>query len=75
MRTPPTSHRRAHRAFWALTLLAVAAMGSLSAALGAPTGTMTGIRVAVSGLVLVVAAGLAARIMLGLDRARRNRIG
>lgn len=67
---PPT---RARRAFWALTLVAVGAAGSLSSALRSPAGTRTGIRVAVSGLLLVAATALAARILVVLERARRRR--
>ena len=73
--TTPAHHTgpgRAPRTFWALTLVAVAATGSLSAALTAPTGAVTGLRVAVSGLVLIVAGALAARVLIVVDRARHR---
>lgn len=54
------------------TLVAVAAAGSMSAALAAPPGALTGLRVAVSGLVMVTAVALAARVMVILERARRR---
>lgn len=64
--------RRARRSFWILTLMAVAAAGSLSAALYARAGTLTGIRVALSGLVLIATTALAGRALVFLDRARRR---
>jgi hypothetical protein len=73
-----TSHdslRRARGTFWVLALVAVAAAGSLSAALDAPAGTVTGLRVAVSGLALTVTFVLAARVMIVLERARRRALG
>jgi uncharacterized membrane-anchored protein len=66
------SSRRARRAFWWLTLVAVAAAGSLSAAVAAPPNVTTGLRVAVSGLALVVALVLAARVFIADERARRR---
>ncbi len=72
----PASHThglpRARRAFWILTLVAVAAAGSLSTALGAPAGALTGLRVAASGLILIAAGGLAARVLMSVERARRQ---
>lgn len=65
--------RRARGSFWILFVVAVAATGSLSAALMAPPGAWTGIRVALSGLVLILAGGLAARVMIALERARRQK--
>ena len=58
--------------FWLLTLLAVAAAGSLSAAARAGASPITGLRVALSGLVLLVALVLATRVLIGLERARRK---
>ena len=69
------SLRRPRRTFWVLTLVAVAAAGSVSAALHAPAGTATALRVAVSGLVLIVTSVLAARVMIALERARRRALG
>ena len=67
-----TDHSRARRVFWILTLIAIAAAGSLSKALAAPASTVTGLRVAASGLVLLAAVGLAARVMIAVERARRR---
>ena len=72
MANSPGTGQRARRSFWVLTVIAVAATGSVSAALAAGNGALTGLRVAVSGMVLVVAVTLAARIMVVLDRARRR---
>lgn len=66
------SRRRALRWFWVLTLLSVAATGCLSAALAAPAGPLTGLWFALSGLVLLAALSLAARVMIALERARRS---
>jgi len=67
-----TSTRRARRSFWILLLAAVLAAGSLSNALASGPGQTTGLRVAISGLVLVVAMTLAGRVMIALDLARRQ---
>lgn len=67
-----TGTGRALRTFWALTLVAVAATGSLSAALMAPPGALTGARVAGSGLALIVAGALAARVLVVVERARHR---
>ena len=72
MANSPGTGQRARRSFWVLILIAVAATGSMSAALAARPDALTGLRVAVSGLVLVAAVTLAARIMVVLDRARRR---
>jgi hypothetical protein len=69
------SPRRARRSFWTLVLVAVLATGSLSAALNADPGHLAGIRVALSGLVLVSSVALAARVMTALDRAHRRASG
>lgn len=66
--------RRAVRSLWVLAALAVLASGSLSAALAAETGAFTGVRVAVSGLVLVVCVVLATRVMIALERSRRHAV-
>lgn len=70
--TPGRRRRSARRSFWTLTVVAIAAAGSLSAALAAPPGARTGLRVAASGLVLLAATALAARVMFFLERARRR---
>lgn len=64
--------RTAQRSFWVLTLVAMAAAGSLSAALAAASSARTGLWVAISGLVLIGAVTLAARVMVALERARRR---
>ena len=69
------SARRPVRSFWILTLVAIAAGGSLGAALAAHPGALTGAGVALSGLVLVVAVALAARVMVFHERARRRSRG
>jgi hypothetical protein len=76
MPTPiqPAAHPadRARRRFWALLAVAALAAGSLSNAVTANAGPITGIRVAASGMVLLSALALAARIMIALDRTRRR---
>ncbi len=67
---PPS--RRAHRSFWVLLCVAVLATGSLSSALALPPGPLAGLRVAASGVVLVVAVALAARVLVVAERARRR---
>jgi uncharacterized membrane protein YhaH (DUF805 family) len=64
--------RSPRRSFWILTLVAVAAAGSMSAALAAPAGALTGLWVAVSGLVLVAAVALASRVAVAVEHARRR---
>ena len=56
----------------AWSLGGVTAAGSLSAALAAPAGALTGLRVTLSGLVLLTAVALAARVMVIVERARRR---
>ena len=67
-----TSPRRARRALWLLILVASLATGVLTGSLGATPGPLVGLRVAVSGLVIVVALTLAVRVMVALDGARRG---
>ena len=72
-RSPSTApSRRAVRSLWILVGTAVLASGSLNAALTAGTAPRTGLRVALSGLVLVVSVVLAARVLFALERARRR---
>ncbi|QSR30596.1 hypothetical protein CFI00_08790 [Nocardioides sp. S5] len=69
------SARRPLRSFWLLTVVAIAAAGSLGAALAAHPGALTGVRVALSGLVLAAAVTLAARVMVFHELARRRSRG
>lgn len=66
------SPRRALRAFWLLLTVAALAMGALSAALGMGAGPLTGLAVAGSGVILLIALALACRIMIAFDHARRT---
>ena len=68
----PRTSRRAVRSLWGLVVVAVLASGSLSAALTAQPGPITGARVAASGLLLLVSVLLASRVMFALERARRR---
>ena len=70
---PHNQRRRARRWLVLLVLIAVAAAGSLSAALASPSGPLTGLRVAASGLALIGATGLAARVLIALDRRPASR--
>lgn len=63
--------KRTRRSFWLLTVVAVLATGMLSNALTARASPATGMQVAVSGLVLVICVGLAARVLQAVDRAAR----
>jgi len=62
---------RARRSFWVLVAVAVLATGTLTRALTAEPSPLTGLGVLGSALVLMVAVGLAARVLLALERARR----
>jgi len=66
----PAAMRRARRSFWILVVVSVLAAGALSGALRDEPAPTTGLRVAASGLVLVVSVALAARVLLAVDRAR-----
>jgi len=59
--------------FWFLLTIAVLATGALSAALTKAPGPLTGLTVAGSGAILLVALALACRIMIALDHERRAR--
>ena len=65
--------RQARRSFWLLLLVAVLAAGSLSSALEAAPGPLTGLRVAGSGVVLVAAVILAARVLALSERRGAGR--
>lgn len=71
-----TETRRAEakprHAFWVLVAMAVLAMGALTSALARPPGAWTGLTVAASGVVLVLASALACRVMLALEQRRRG---
>jgi hypothetical protein len=67
-----STSRRAGRSLWILVGVSVLAAGSLSAALAADAGPWSGLRVAVSGLILVCSVVLAARVMFAIERARRR---
>ncbi|MEO5609268.1 MAG: hypothetical protein ABIQ92_06380 [Ornithinibacter sp.] len=64
--------RRARRTFWTLVAIAVLAAGWLSTALAAAASAFTGLQVATSGLVLISAVVLAARVLSAVERARRR---
>jgi uncharacterized membrane protein len=64
-------HRRAYVSFWVLVTSSVLAAGALYSAWGAPPSPFTGLRVAVSGLVLLASLTLAVRVLVALERARR----
>lgn len=68
----PAPGKRAYRSFWLLVGVSVLAIGSLSSALTAPSSPVTGIRVAVSGLILIASLTLTTRVMTALARARRH---
>ena len=72
MAPSPDTGQRARRSFWVLTMVAVVATGSISAALAARPSALTELRVAVSGLVLAAAVMLAARILFVLGGIRRR---
>lgn len=60
------------RAFWVLVAIAVLAMGSLASALARPPSAWTGLTVAASGVVLLLASALACRVMVALGQGRRR---
>jgi len=72
MPSPKPAPRRARRALWTLIGIATLSMGSLTSALTAHPGPLTGLRVAASGATLIISLALAARVMIALDRARRR---
>ena len=67
-----TAFTRARRTFWFLAVVAVIAAGSLSSALRAPHGAITGLQVAGSGLLLIATTALATRVLVVIERARRR---
>lgn len=69
---PTWPSRRAVVSFWFLVVIATAASGSLMTSLKAPASPAAGLGVALSGSLLAVALLLAGRVLLALERARRN---
>ena len=70
MNTRKDPVRTPRRWFWGLTLMAILATGVLGRAVAADPSPLTGIMVLASGLILVVAATLAGRILLVLSPLR-----
>ena len=70
-KAPHPVRPKALRSFWILVGVAVLAAGSLSSSLTATPSPTTGLRVAVSGLIALLALTLAIRVMMALSRARR----
>ncbi|WP_263730526.1 hypothetical protein [Cellulomonas sp. SG140] len=70
-RPHPRVPRRLARVFWSLVLVAIAASGSVSAALTARPGPLTALWFAASLVVAVCALALAGRVMFALGRGRR----
>jgi hypothetical protein len=71
-KAPHPVRPKALRSFWILVVVAVLAAGSLSSSLTATPSPTTGLRVAVSGLIALLAITLAIRVMMALGRARRS---
>lgn len=61
-------HRRARRSFWLLVVIAIAATGSLTGAVGAPSGPLTGVWFVSSALVVAASLTLAVRVLAALGR-------
>jgi hypothetical protein len=70
--TPRPVRRNALRSFWILVGVAVLATGSLSSSVTASPSPATGLAVALSGLIALLAITLAVRVMMALGRARRS---
>jgi hypothetical protein len=68
-----TLRTRAGRSFWLLLAIALLSAGALSSAFRSTPSPGTGLRVAGSGTILVVAVALEIRVMAAVERARRNR--
>lgn len=58
---------RASRSFWTLVVIATVAVGTFSRALAWPAGPRAGLAVAASGVIAIIAAGLALRILVRLS--------
>lgn len=72
---PGPSSRRANRSFWLLLAVSILAAGAVGDALADDPSQVTGLRLAASGLLLVVSVALAARVLLSVDRARARARG
>lgn len=70
MHSRKATPRRAHRAFYSLLGVAVLSMGAFTNALAKSPGPLTGLAVASSGAVLLLALTLASRILIHVGRAR-----
>ncbi len=70
-KTAQPVHGKARRSFWVLVAVAILATGSLSRSLTAPPSPATGLALALSGLIALLAVSLAVRVMTALSRARR----
>ena len=64
--------RRVRWTFWSLVAIAVLSAGALNAGLTAEPSLLTGLRVGGSGIVLIGSLALAARVLIGLEKARRR---
>lgn len=64
-------HRRVQYSFWLLVTVSILAIGVLTSALAARPSHATGLRVASSGLILLVSLTLATRILIAVRRAER----
>ena len=77
---PPPGHphpgrsasQKVTRRFWQLVAVTVLATGSLTSALAAPPSPLTGLRVAISGLVLIASLTLTVRVVIAVERARKQ---
>lgn len=67
-----SANRPAIRSFGLLVAVAVLATGALTSSLGAKPSPLTGIRVLTSGLILIISLALTARVMVAIERARRQ---
>jgi len=64
--------RRVLWSFWILLGIAIVSAGTFNAALEAKAGPLTGLRVGVSGTILIGSLALAARVMISVERAHRR---
>ena len=64
--------RRIRWTFWSLVALAVLSVGALAQGLAATPGPLTGLLVGGSGITAIGSLALAARVMIGVERARRR---
>lgn len=64
--------RRIRWTFWSLVGVAVLSVGALSQGLTAKPSPLTGLLVGGSGITAIGSLALAARVMIGVERARRQ---